>query len=245
MHFNIKDMKLNFVNKAYLVCLFGLLAATIYKTCKYNASERYYYFSSISAPETFPVYVRDAYFITHDPDDDAWFNQTDVNGFNTGWGTEYFFPEIDRPMRLPTKLVLEYASYRDRKFYSDTLDLPQETIKSVFETADTNKSMDEIRGRDGDKQGLRFVLGIANAGNIILWLRGIGLEKVILKTKLTAKEPQGDATRYETVLTKEAYLERVFGALDDSLKRALDKGLDAHASYIDSASHYLERSKYR
>lgn len=236
-------MKLNFINKTYLVCVLGLLAATIYKACKYKASDRYYYFSSISAPQTFPVYVRDAYFITNDPDDDAWFNQTDVNGFNTGWGSEYFFPEVSRPMRLPLKLVLEYASYRDSKFYNDTLVLPQETIKSIFEAAAKNKNMDEMPGRNGDKQGLRFVLGIANEGNIILWLRGTGLEKIILKTKLRAKEPQGDATRYETRLTKEAYLERVFGALDDSLKRLLDKGLDAHASYIDSASHYLEREK--
>ena len=236
-------MKLNFINKAYLLCVSGLLVAIVYKTCKYNAGERYYYFSSISAPETFPVYIRDAYFITNDPDDDAWFNQTDVNGFNTRWGTEYFFPEVSRPMRLPLKLVLQYASYRDRKFYSDTLDLPQETIKSVFEVAAKNKNMDEIRGRDGDEEGLRFVLGIANEGNVILWLRGINLEKTILKTKLAAKEPRGDATRYGTRLTKEAYLERVFGALDDSLKRELDKGLEAHANYIDSASHYLDREK--
>lgn len=239
----IKTMKLNLINKAYLVLAFILLIGTGYSFYKHKSWERYFYYSSVSAPATYPVYVRNAYFITNDRDDDTWFNTTGVNDFTTLWGDEYFFPEVYRPMRLPLKLVLQYVSYRDKLFYSDTLDLPQQKIKDIFDAAVKNKNADNLYNGAGDKKGLRFVLGIANDGNIILWLRGKALEKVVFQTKLTAGEPQGDATYYVRRLSKEAYIQEVFGRLPDSMKTVLDQGLEAHANYIDSATHYLDKKE--
>lgn len=146
-------------------------------------------------------------------------------------------------MRLPLQLVIRYVAYRDKKFYRDTLDLPQQQIRDIFVSALRDKKADRLYHPRGDKDGLRFVLGIASDGHILLWLRSIGLEQVILKTKLTAKEPNPEDTYYAQPLTKEAYIKEVFGRLSDSMKTALDNGLESGANYADSATHYLERKE--
>ncbi len=241
MPFNISAMKLNLVNKIYIALVFLLLTGIVYKILRYKTWDRYAYFSSVSAPATYPVYVRQAYFLTGDGEDDAWFDTKNVNEFQTVWGDESFFSGLSRPMRLPQQLVLQYVSYRDKLFYSDTVELPEAEIRKIFKAALNNKNTDELYNPASYKEALRFVLGIANKGNIVLWIRGKGLEKVVFKTKLIAKEPVGDATRYNRRLPKEAYIEQVFGRLPDSFKMALDQGLEAQANYTDSVTHYLER----
>lgn len=236
-------MKLNFINKVYLALTFILVIAIVCRIFNYKSWDRYFYYSSVSAPATYPVHVREAYFITNDRDDNAWFNTEGVNDFKTGWGEEYSFPEANRPMRLPLQLVVQYVAYRDKKFYHDTLNLPQQQIRDMFELAIENKKTDKLYHPRGDKDGLRFVLGIADDGNILLWLRGIGWEQVILKTKLTAIEPTTDDTYYGKKLSREEYIKEVFGRLSDSLKNVLDNGLEAGANYADSATHYLDRKE--
>lgn len=231
-------MKLNFINKAYLVLAGVLLVAIVYRVYSYKSWDRFYYSGSVSAPAAYPVYVREAYFLTADDEDNAWINKEQVNDFRTGWGDEYYSPECYGPAFLPEKLVLIYASYRDRKFYKDTLVLPAAQIRQVFAEAKQNGKLSKIRYRSMEEDGLRFVLGIANEGHIVLWLRGKGFEKEVLRATIAAREPSGDDTHYETRLSKEAYLHEVFSRLDDSLKILMDKGWEANAQYKDSASHY-------
>ncbi|KQC00130.1 DUF2931 family protein [Pedobacter sp. Hv1] len=232
-------MKLNFINKAYIALALVLGIAISIKIITYKSWERYYYFSSVTAPPSYPIAIRNSYFILPF-DDDATINTENVRAFNTTWGDEYNFAETHQALRLPEKLVIEYVSYRDKKFYKDTLSLPTAQIKQLFIAATKQNQLEELYSPRGDQKGLRFLIGIANNGNILVWLRGAKLEKLILKTKLQAYEPSRDDTYYEKPLPKELYFKKVFEQLPDSIKLKIAKGWDKHANYADSTTNYLK-----
>lgn len=95
----------------------------------------------------------------------------------------------------------------------------------------------------GEKKGLNFVIGIANSGNVMVWLRGVNLEKIILKARLKSKEPGDGETFYEKPLPKKEYFELVFEDLADSVKAKLKGGFDSGANYIDTPTRYMEKNK--
>ncbi|MDR6969618.1 hypothetical protein J2X31_003651 [Flavobacterium arsenatis] len=235
-------MKLNFINKIYIAITLILVVAIVIKFINYKSSDRYYYFSSVCAPESYPIAIHNAYFILADGDL-GHIKDEDVDRFTSKWGEEYYFAESHHRERLPVKLVLQYVSYRDKKFYSDTLNLPEKEIKQIFESALQNKQATKLHSHPTGVKGLTFLVGIANDGNIAVWLRGVFLEKLILKQKLTAKEPKGDETYYEKRLSKAEYIKKRFENLEDSVKLKLDNGFEARANYIDTPTHYIEKNK--
>lgn len=232
-------MKWNFINKAYLVLAIAWLVASCAKVLGYKSWDRYYYFSSVSAPAHYPVAIRNCYFLLPN-NEDAYFNTQNVWQFNTVWGQDYFFAEVREPQRLPEKLVVQYVSYRDKKFYKDTLNLPTEKLKTYFKEAEKQNQLEEMYSPGVHKNGLKFHLGIANNGHIILWLRGKKMEKVILKAQLKPYEPSREDTYYEKPLPKADYFKQVFERLPDSMRRLFEQGIDAKANYIDTPSRYLE-----
>ena len=117
-------MKLNILNKIYIFIAFFLVIAIITNIFNYKSWERYYFASSICTPASYPIYLHNCYFLTNDLDDDAWIKDENVNRFSFEWGNEEFL-EVYKPMRLPTKLVLQYASFSEQNFYSDTINLPE------------------------------------------------------------------------------------------------------------------------
>lgn len=236
-------MKINNLNKFYIALGILLIVSCIYKFIGYKSWERYYYFADASAPNTYPVHVRNCYFITADEGDFAVVNTEEVNNFQSVWGWDYYSPNAREKFRTPEKLVIEYASYRDSKFYSDTLKLPKEKILAIFKASEHNNTQIPLSGRNGDVYGLRFAVGIANNGNILLWLHGRNMEKLILKTRIAAREPKGDQTYFESRLPKAIYLKRVFENLPDSVKQSFEQGLDANANYADSPSRYIDRNR--
>lgn len=240
--FNINIMKLNFINKLYIAITLILVIAIGIKFFNYKSWERYYYFSSVCTPESYPIAIHDSYFILDDGDL-GHIKDEYVNDFTSKWGQEYYFAESNERSRLPVKLVLQYVSYRDKKFYSDTLDLPKKEIKQIFESALQNKQAIELYNSSNKAKGLTFLVGIANDGNVAVWLRGVFLEKLILKQKLTAKEPKGDETFYEKRLSKAEYIKKSFENLEDSVKLKLDNGFEAKANYIDSPTHYIDKNR--
>lgn len=234
-------MKLNIANKIYITIACILLIGIIYKTIHYKPWARYFYFASICAADNNPVYVRDAYFLTSNEGDLIGTNKEEVNRFYSKWGHEYYFPETYNSELLPEKLVLEYAEYKNKIFYKDTITLPKAEIEKYFKEALRNHKTTDIYKRGIDVQGLTFLVGIANDGNIALWLRGKGFEKTIMKKKLHPIEPNPKDLYYDGEHTKADYLKRVFSGLDDSLKVKIDEGWNAQANYIDSATHYLAK----
>lgn len=97
-------MKLNLVNKIYIAVAL-LLAAIAYRRYSYQAWNRYYYDAGVCAPQTYPVYVREMYFITSGGDH-AYIDTEDVNSFRTSWKMADVFPEANRVELLPEKIVL-------------------------------------------------------------------------------------------------------------------------------------------
>lgn len=229
--------KLNTLNKIYLAVLALLIVATGIKFWNYGSWNRCHYTASVTAPAMYPIQVREATFILSDrntvPLDTYSVNERRQDW---GWGDTN---SVDEYEHLPVKLFLNYASYRDQAFYKDTLDLPVALIDSIFKNSrkqDSEESMDE---QAGNERTLDFVVGVANKGNVVVWLRGRTFEQVLLKHKITPVEPSSGDLYRRKQMNKKEYLDDVFKYLSDEfLKKAAD-GVDKDANYIDSASHYL------
>jgi hypothetical protein len=232
-------MKLNLINKIYIAFALVLGIGIAIKLIVYKSWDRYAYAASVTAPQSYPISIRNCYFLLP-YGDDAQVNTEDVREFKTTWGDEYYFPESHRPLRLPEKLVLEYVSFRDSRFYRDTVNLPIALIKQTFSEATKQHQLEELYNAGGEKKGLRFLIGIANNGNIIVWLRGNKLERLVLQTKLQPYEPNSADTYYEKPLPKDVYLKKVFERLPDSIKLKIAQGWDKNANYADSSTHYLK-----
>lgn len=235
-------MKLNLINKIYITIAVALIIAIVIKFFSIKSWDRYYYVTSICAPSTQPIAIRNAHFVLANGETD-YINHNDVDDFRTGWGQDDFISSDFEKQRLPVKLVLQYASYRDKKFYNDTLNLNENEIRSVFKSAIRNKQAIGVSKYGGvSGKGLSFLIGIANDGNVVVWLQGIYLDKLLLKQKLKARPPQGDDTYYAGQLTKEAYIKKRFENLSDSVKKELDKGFDAKANYMDTPTRYIDKN---
>lgn len=81
-------MWLNLTNKFYIGIAIILVVATAYKNISFRAWERYNYSATVLAPLTFPVHVREAYFIVPGDDLES-IDHESVNNFNTSWDTDY------------------------------------------------------------------------------------------------------------------------------------------------------------
>jgi len=215
-------MKINLLNKIYAAVAITLVFGTIYKIVAYKSWDRYYYYSNACTPSSYPIYLRNSYFITADEDDFSWIDNEKVENFSTYWG-DGSFPEVRERMRLPQKAK----------------------IKSIFKSAKKNNQLEEIYRAGGDVKGLKFLVGISNDGNIIVWLRGKFLEEKILNIKLHDKEPRNDQMHFKEKLSKEVYLEKVFENLSDSLKNKIKSGWDSQANYIDTPTNYIDRNRER
>ncbi|MFT3979288.1 MAG: DUF2931 family protein [Ferruginibacter sp.] len=230
-------MKLSFVNKIYVAIALTLVAAIAYKVIRYQPGSRYYYAAGAGAPASFPVYVREMYFITANPNEDVYISTETVNNHTGGWGNDYFFAEASYANLLPEKLVLKYASFRESNFYNDTILLPVAAIRTAYKEAMKNNAGKDIYYRGQQKQGMVFLVGIANNGNIILWLKGSAGRKEIFRTKIYPRQPQESDTYYGEPMSPQQYLTNRFSALGDSMQTLFKSGYDAKANYIDSVVH--------
>ncbi|RZL33111.1 MAG: DUF2931 family protein, partial [Pedobacter sp.] len=133
-------MKVNGVNRFYILIAFLLVIWICYKIFSFKAWERYDYVATVTAPETYPIAISDAYFITLDDDLQSIYSE-DVDNFNSTWQNNYTTSTDAKSARLPEKLVLGYFSYRDKLFYRDTLEIPHEKVRKIFESANKNKQL--------------------------------------------------------------------------------------------------------
>ena len=228
--------KLNLLNRIYLTVLVLLCIATTIKIIRYKSWTRYYFSASVCAPKTYPVYVRDCYFILSDGQIGN-IGTGDVNDHRSDWGNSEF-EETYEKQQLPVKLVLEYASYREKAFYRDTIDLPADSISRIFKSSRSKGINQTLYRPGGDVGGLNFLIGIANKGNVVVWLQGKNYEVTVMKHRIVAREPVGDQTYHEGRLSKKQYFEKVF-YIDKDLQEAMDQGKDRNANYIDSSTHYI------
>jgi hypothetical protein len=234
-------MKFNFLNKIYLAIAFLLLGLITNKLWHYKPWDRYFYSSSICAAYSNPIIVIDATFdVDYEPSSFILSNEDDypriyysnVNDFGSNWGQSVFDAEEDnksKMWRLPNKLSIEYASIRERKFYAGIVNLPREEIRKIF------------RSKNRDIP-LSFLIGIANNGNVIIWLRGDDFQTTLLKTKFEAERIiSGDSiTWQEQNFSKMNCFDSIANQMDDSLKLEIAHGFEKNANYIDSPTHYMD-----
>lgn len=236
-------MKLNNLNKSYLIIAFCVILFSVYRAYEYKSWERYYYDSTMTAPATYPIHVRECAFLTGDDDDGAYVRYEKVNDHISEWGDDGDFLELSDKSLLPKALAISYFSYRDKNFYKDTIQMPTEKITALFKQAIKNNNTEKYYSSRGNPKGLNFTVGIANDGQLLVWLRGINLEQLILKTKLKPIQPKPDDMYYEKPLLKAEYFKYAFEDLDDSLRVKIDNGFEAKANYGDSATHYIKRNQ--
>lgn len=229
--------KLNVLNKIYLAIFVSLIVAVAVKLLNYKGWSRYYYSASVSAPRMYPIEVYRADFVLSDGTRES-VKTSDVNDQRLEWG-QGEFPETSERQQLPVKLVLDYVSYRDQSFYKDSINLPARLIDSIFRNSKKAGIQQSIHKYGTNAEGLVFIVGIANNGNILVWLQGDKYERILLKHKITAREPAAADLFNERQLTKKEYLGQAFGDLRADFFKDLAKGVAKDANYIDSASNYL------
>lgn len=228
-------MKLNGVNKLFIAIAIGLIGLHVYQVFHYRAWDRYYYFTNICTPPGHPAYVRDAYFLTANNGEFSSIRYDESNHFQTVWKESYYFPETYEKQLLPEKLVLKYVSYRDRQFYRDTINLPVDTIKRLTDQILTERKATDIYCRGRDVQGVTFLVGIANNGYILVWLKGEGIEHLVVRTRIQPAIPTKEDTYYDgEVMTVGAYINNRFMTLEDSVKAKIHAGWETNANYKDS-----------
>lgn len=214
-------IKLNVLNKLYIFVAVCLFIAIVVKLCQYQSWKRAYYVATITAPRSYPVHVRSAYFIL-DGGETKQLAYSDVNDFNVDWGYGNF-EQVSRSQRLPTKLIVEYSSYRNSIIYQDTIPLPAERIASIFKSSEQKQTQVKFEHYYGAHYGLEFLIGLANKGVVVVWLKGENYREVLLKHQikhqlpLTAKDKAKD-----------------FEFLSEFPLDMIKSGVDEHANYADS-----------
>lgn len=235
--------KLNTINKIYAALLIGVVAATVIKMYVYYSTPRYFYTASFTAPQTYPVYLLDGYLILEGKDEDIKsISYENVNYNRSTWG-EGDFNSPDRKERLPKALVVKYASYRDRNFYFDTIPLPRKLIYDVFEGREKeNKRLHPVKTAYtfSNPPQLSLVVGLANKGNIVIWLQSENFEKKLLTYHIDPRKPEGELYYQGEKYTPVDYFNHF--ELTDEYKKAEAKGIDKNANYADSSTHYLQHA---
>ncbi|MVZ67622.1 DUF2931 family protein [Sphingobacterium sp. DK4209] len=227
-------MRINTVNKLYILIFVILATLAVIKTCRFKPWDRYFYFVSATSPASYPIHVRNLYMETDNPDDLIIINKENTEPYAANWGEEYYFIETNEKEQLPKQLIIQYLDFRSKLFYKDTLALPTDEIRKIFKDAAKKNDELDIYYRGGDAKGLTFLIGIANEGHIIVWLRTKTEDHIVLKTKLTPKQPNAEDLYYDGYKSFKDYYNDVFADISDSLKLKFDSGWDRNAKYIDS-----------
>ena len=224
--------KLNTFNKILAIIIVVLVGANIFYLFRYKSWDRYYFASSVTAPKSYPIHIDDIFF--NYPNDElgiSFYKSTDeVNNFGSTWGEAYYFSEARESMRIPTELALSYFDYRANKFYAAKIKLSPDEIKKHFKEAEKGKHFTDLYNVNGDVKGLVFLVGIANNGNIMLWLKGENYAKLLFKKHLEPI-PISKSFNYENFKTEEAYKAEFFKYLPDSTKQKINSGWEEKANY--------------
>lgn len=236
------NISINWANRIYIGIACCLLVFAIFNVINYQTWSRYYYGATAIAPALYPVSVRECNFTTADNNDDVFVGTEDINKFNTTWDSGGDFLQLRDKRLLPEKLNISYFSYRDRKFYKGSFNLPTKRIEQIFKLAIRNKKTEKLYSYGGQLKGLTFIIGIANNGNILVWMRGIYLEVLIFKGKVKIDQPSAVDLYYPEPPTKALDYEEEFKNVSDSLKFLIKRGYDSSANYADSSTHYIENN---
>ncbi len=236
--------QLNTLNKLYIGIAAALALLAVYRVWQYQEWSRVYYSTSVTAPFDCPVFIKELQWLDQDGEEiraNLYSSREQVNNFNSSWGDAAYVYQLNHKLKLPQKLVLNYVSYRDSAYYQDTISLPKAQIAAVFAKLNTQKNLQPVTymANYTEVQGLSLVLGLANNGGLVLWLRGSNFEETLLKTQL---RPSARLNRTAGLVDgqKLADFREAFMYLPDTVKTLVAQGKNKAINYADSASRYLQ-----
>lgn len=234
--------KLNIFNSILALIALVLVGMISYKIITYKAWDRYYYISSVSVPQEFPIHILGIWFYMPDGSfGNGFYKDKDkINGFYSDWGLGEYYNAYE-PELLPQRLFVEYVDFRTRQYYMDTIPLPKERMVTVFEDAKMHNHLDNLHYMKTN-MGLEFHVGIANEGNIIFWLKGDKYEREFYRVQLKPKAFPDRVLSYpdtQVILDKEKYIDDLFQQVPDSIKHEI-MNLDVkNIQYKDSIPVYF------
>ena len=93
-----------------------------------------------------------------------------INAFFSDWGIGEY-NEAYKPEFLPQSLKVEYIDFRTKNYYNDTIVLPLDTMRAIFNEAKDRNHLENLSFTQ-QKMGLRYHVGIADNGHVYFWLIG-------------------------------------------------------------------------
>lgn len=232
--------KLNTLNKILIALALSFAFLLIFKIINYKSSERYYYISSVSVPEQFPINLFGIWFQTEEEEyaGDFYKDKDRINSFASSWGFSESY-EAHEPLFLPKKLFLEYIDFQSEMYFKDTIKLPQEKMVIVFESAKKSGHLKTLNSWS-NKKGLEFHVGIANEGNIVFWLLGNEFQEEFFRTQITPKPfPTSISATNQPINNKKEFLSSVFKDFSDSLRTEL-KMKSINVQFKDSIPRHFK-----
>jgi len=235
--------KLNILNKFLIITTVVLVVLFIFKIAAYKKWDRYYYTSSVSNPEEFPIHIFGIWFVKeNDKYGGNFYKDIDkINAFYSDWGAGEYY-EAYEPEPLPLSLFVEYMDFRTKHYYLDTIALPKEKMLDIFKDAKNNGYLRKLSSGKR-KMGLEFHVGIANEGNIIFWLTGDKYEKEFHRSQLFPKpipDKIASSAQIEVTRDKEEFASALFSEIPDSTKLNMLQQDISNLQYKDSIPVYFK-----
>lgn len=241
MLFNTKNF-MNHFNKFLIILTLTLSVTYSYILIKEKPWSKFYYEAFAFYPEAFPVEFSRIEFTSNAIKDIDYGYYSNINIYSDGFvnwsGGGGFSNQNVKKRFLPDNLYLEYIDLQTEKYYRDTIPLPKKKMEEIFKKA-KGKNMLQDLDSYYTCMGLTLQVGIANDGNILVWLSNTDyrtdFEIEILKTKILPKTFPRNWDKY-TIKNEEkkVILQNIFNRVSNYEKEALIKGIDSTANYKDS-----------
>ncbi|MDY8138334.1 DUF2931 family protein [Aquimarina sp. 2201CG5-10] len=136
---------------------------------------------------------------------------------------------------IPIKLEITWISYREKKFYKGTFDLPTEKINKLFKEGYIN--------RFGKKDTYsRINVGLAPKGVLVLWMMGNGWSKEIARFQASETEITIQEFAPSAIISMEEYLNSV---LEDDFNEETKAKMNPDSIPFGKWDNYRTRYNWR
>lgn len=124
--------------------------------------KKYEWTASVTAPDMYPIQVHRSIFIY----DDGYTYLDSGDYLKSGWGKSGRKNYTDTKSKpIPYRLVINWLSWNESKFYKGVFELPKEKMERLFQEGYLN--------RRGERENYDIILvGMAPEGVVVVWLLG-------------------------------------------------------------------------
>lgn len=160
----------------------ALIVISIFNFSGWKNLDKYEWLPTESAHKQYPVSIIKGEAVLADGTSISFFKRTMVN---SGWGdsdSSYVIGEVLKP--LPVKIMINWFSYVEDKFFEGHFDLPAAQLEQAFKQGLVDPDT-------GERTNYNYIItGMAPRGNVSVWIAGSGMVKEV--ARFQAKEVQLD-----------------------------------------------------